>query len=311
MANGLGARPDQAGRHQQARRGGAGRAALRPGRGGDPVAGLRPGTERRPHRGAMCVLNVPTGGRRPLDPVQAGQDVDDHGLRGDRRRARSRTSTWATSSSTWRTSPTPDWASTSSSGPRWMPSCGIINGWDVVVDNNSALSFMGRLGLTPSPSVTIGLLGLRRRGTAGQQRQPAVRLRGAGHVQGGDEDDPRGPVRLGRGAGPAAGSRRECHLVGRRALVRPDAVRVLRPGAAGRLRGRRERRADVGRAGLCGGGCRGSSAASRRRSTFTSSRRRPSGRSSASTSPAWMTTARSMIPRAPSRPSASAPPTPF
>jgi hypothetical protein len=35
----------------------------------------------------------------------------------------------------------------------------IINGWDVVVDNNSALSFMGRLGFTPNSNVTIGLLG--------------------------------------------------------------------------------------------------------------------------------------------------------
>ena len=44
-------------------------------------------------------------------------------------------------------------------GPKVDAQLRIINGWDVVVDNNSALSFMGRLGLTPSPSVTIGLLG--------------------------------------------------------------------------------------------------------------------------------------------------------
>jgi hypothetical protein len=44
-------------------------------------------------------------------------------------------------------------------GPKVDAQLRLINGWDVVVDNNSALSFMGRLGLTPSPSVTIGLLG--------------------------------------------------------------------------------------------------------------------------------------------------------
>lgn len=44
-------------------------------------------------------------------------------------------------------------------GPKVDAQLRVINGWDVVVDNNSALSFMGRLGLTPSPVVTIGLIG--------------------------------------------------------------------------------------------------------------------------------------------------------
>jgi hypothetical protein len=35
----------------------------------------------------------------------------------------------------------------------------FINGWDVVQDNNTKKSFMGRVGLTPSPATTIGLLG--------------------------------------------------------------------------------------------------------------------------------------------------------
>jgi Putative beta-barrel porin-2, OmpL-like. bbp2 len=35
----------------------------------------------------------------------------------------------------------------------------LINGWDVVEDNNTKKSVMGRLGLTPSASTTIGLLG--------------------------------------------------------------------------------------------------------------------------------------------------------
>ncbi len=35
----------------------------------------------------------------------------------------------------------------------------VLNGWDVVKDNNSALSLMGRVGITPSASAAIGLLG--------------------------------------------------------------------------------------------------------------------------------------------------------
>ena len=35
----------------------------------------------------------------------------------------------------------------------------LINGWDVVQDNNATKSFMGRLGLTPDPLTTIGLAG--------------------------------------------------------------------------------------------------------------------------------------------------------
>ncbi|HEY8106706.1 MAG TPA: outer membrane beta-barrel protein, partial [Gemmatimonadales bacterium] len=35
----------------------------------------------------------------------------------------------------------------------------LINGWDVVQDNNSKKSFMGRLGLTPDSLTTIGLVG--------------------------------------------------------------------------------------------------------------------------------------------------------
>ncbi len=44
-------------------------------------------------------------------------------------------------------------------GPKVDAQLRIINGWDVVVDNNSALSFMGRLGLNPSPAVTVGVIG--------------------------------------------------------------------------------------------------------------------------------------------------------
>jgi hypothetical protein len=35
----------------------------------------------------------------------------------------------------------------------------LINGWDVVQDNNSKKSFMGRFGITPDSLTTIGLLG--------------------------------------------------------------------------------------------------------------------------------------------------------
>ncbi|HET8625028.1 MAG TPA: outer membrane beta-barrel protein [Gemmatimonadales bacterium] len=35
----------------------------------------------------------------------------------------------------------------------------VINGWDVVEDNNTRKSFMGRLGIAATPTTTIGLLG--------------------------------------------------------------------------------------------------------------------------------------------------------
>ena len=35
----------------------------------------------------------------------------------------------------------------------------LFNGWDVVEDNNTKKSFMGRVGFTPSASTTLGLLG--------------------------------------------------------------------------------------------------------------------------------------------------------
>jgi hypothetical protein len=35
----------------------------------------------------------------------------------------------------------------------------VINGWDVVSDNNTKKSFMGRVGITPNALTTIGLLG--------------------------------------------------------------------------------------------------------------------------------------------------------
>jgi len=35
----------------------------------------------------------------------------------------------------------------------------LINGWDVVEDNNTKKSVMGRLGFTPTPNTTLGLLG--------------------------------------------------------------------------------------------------------------------------------------------------------
>jgi hypothetical protein len=44
-------------------------------------------------------------------------------------------------------------------GPKVDAQLRIINGWDVVVDNNSALSYMGRLGLNPSAAVILGVIG--------------------------------------------------------------------------------------------------------------------------------------------------------
>ncbi len=44
-------------------------------------------------------------------------------------------------------------------GPKFDAQLRIINGWDVVVDNNTALSFMGRIGFTPNAATTIGIVG--------------------------------------------------------------------------------------------------------------------------------------------------------
>jgi hypothetical protein len=35
----------------------------------------------------------------------------------------------------------------------------VFNGWDVVEDNNTRKSFMGRVGIAPTPTTTVGLLG--------------------------------------------------------------------------------------------------------------------------------------------------------
>jgi hypothetical protein len=35
----------------------------------------------------------------------------------------------------------------------------VFNGWDVVEDNNSRKSFMGRVGIAATPTTTVGLLG--------------------------------------------------------------------------------------------------------------------------------------------------------
>ena len=35
----------------------------------------------------------------------------------------------------------------------------VFNGWDVVKDNNSGMSFMGRIGITPDDKTTIGIVG--------------------------------------------------------------------------------------------------------------------------------------------------------
>jgi hypothetical protein len=35
----------------------------------------------------------------------------------------------------------------------------VLNGWDVVEDNNTRKSFMGRLGVAATPTTIVGLLG--------------------------------------------------------------------------------------------------------------------------------------------------------
>jgi len=44
-------------------------------------------------------------------------------------------------------------------GPKWDFTAHVINGWDVVSDNNTSKSFMGRVGWTPSAAFSIGVLG--------------------------------------------------------------------------------------------------------------------------------------------------------
>lgn len=48
-------------------------------------------------------------------------------------------------------------------GVKWSPyfdtEFRVYNGWDVVKDNNDDVSFMGRLGITPDASTTIGIVG--------------------------------------------------------------------------------------------------------------------------------------------------------
>lgn len=44
-------------------------------------------------------------------------------------------------------------------GPLFDTQLRLINGWDVVQDNNSRKSFMARVGFTPSPAFTLGVLG--------------------------------------------------------------------------------------------------------------------------------------------------------
>ncbi|MFL5507354.1 MAG: outer membrane beta-barrel protein, partial [Gemmatimonadales bacterium] len=44
-------------------------------------------------------------------------------------------------------------------GPKFDAQLRLINGWDVVEDNNSNKSLMARLGWTPGPAFTLGVLG--------------------------------------------------------------------------------------------------------------------------------------------------------
>lgn len=81
----------------------------------------------------------------------------------------------------------------------------VFNGWDVVEDNNTRKSFMGRVGLAATPSTTIGLLGYfgpeqaaattNRYGAEVLISQKVVGGRGAVYLQGdyGEDEDLVGP----------------------------------------------------------------------------------------------------------------------
>lgn len=55
-------------------------------------------------------------------------------------------------------------------GPQFDAQLRLINGWDVVQDNNSNKSFMARLGWTPSAAFTLGVLGFYGPEQAGNDR---------------------------------------------------------------------------------------------------------------------------------------------
>lgn len=81
----------------------------------------------------------------------------------------------------------------------------VFNGWDVVEDNNTRKSFMGRVGLAATPSTTVGLLGYfgpeqsaattNRYGAEVLISQKVVGGRGAVYLQGdyGEDEDLVGP----------------------------------------------------------------------------------------------------------------------
>jgi hypothetical protein len=148
--------------------------------------------------------------------------------------------------------------------------------------------------------------GLCRRGAADNDDNLRYGFEGLGTFKVGTKTTLVAQFDWGHGGGPAAGSGREGELVGRRLWL----VQTLSATFDLALRGDYvEDKNGVRTSGVLGY----APADARKFGSATAtlnmhcSRRRRSGRSSASTSPAWMTTASSMIPRAPSPPSASGP----
>jgi hypothetical protein len=76
-------------------------------------------------------------------------------------------------------------------GPKVDFQLALINGWDVVQDNNSRKSFMARLGLTPTNQTTIGLLGY-----FGPEQANATNNRYGGEIVVTQKVGPRGTVFL-------------------------------------------------------------------------------------------------------------------
>ena len=112
----------------------------------------------------------------------------------------------------------------------------VINGWDVVEDNNTKKSFMGRLALTPSDRVALSFLGYRRPGAGRQRERQPVRRPVRRHLQAGL--DRHALHRAGRGGrGGPRRRRREGVLVERGSVGRLRPLAQGRPGPAGRLPG--------------------------------------------------------------------------
>ena len=134
---------------------------------------------------AFVTVNLPGGGGE-VRPVQGWEDRDAHGARGDRGRREPEPRRRGTSSSTWRTSPTPGSGSTRNRARRVDFQLALFNGWDVVEDNNTRKSLHGAAGTHADRETTIGLLGF-----VGNEKTAVSGVTPSGNRYGGEVWSPR------------------------------------------------------------------------------------------------------------------------